>query len=267
MKILNWNISWAKDIMPKIECLRNQILGESFIVILQEVKPNAYNAIKEKLSDIARIEYSLSYRVPSRYDTDSRKLGVAILVSKDIVIEKVKVLDRALMPDRTLMVDVCYNNLHLRVLGLHSITGCQHGKAKEIQYFSFAEAIDTYKPDVVGIDANEPQIDHYDVGRMKFFDNHQNGNGCKTFFEVMTKNDLSDAYVKDYDRSKFVNGECLTTSHIIKRGRKKVRYDFLFINEQKIGDYSCEYKYEEAVLAGSDHAVILIKTNNLNETF
>ena len=262
MKILNWNISWAKDIMPKIEYLRNQILGEPFIVILQEVKPHAYNAIRECFSDIAQMEYSLSYRIPSRYDTDSRKLGVAILTSKDIAIERVEVLDRALMPDRTLMVDVCYNNLYLRVLGLHSITGCQHGKAKEIQYFSFAEAVDTYKPDIVGIDANEPEIDHYDVGRMKFFDNHQNGNGCKSFFETMIQNDLSDAFVKDYDRSKFVNGECLTTSHIIKRGSKKVRYDFLFINEQKISDYSCEYKYEEAVLAGSDHALILIKTNN-----
>ena len=159
------------------------------------------------------------------------------------------------------MVDVCYNNLYLRVLGLHSITGCQHGKAKEIQYFSFAEAIDTYKPDIVGIDANEPQIDHYDVGRMKFFDNHQNGNGCKSFFEAMAQNDLSDAFVKDYDRSKFVDGECLTTSHVIKRGNKKVRYDFLFINEQKIDDYSCEYKYDEAISAGSDHAVIIIKTD------
>ena len=163
MNILNWNISWAKDIMPKIEYLRNQILGESFIVILQEVKPHAYNTIRECLSDIAQMEYSLLYRIPSRYDTDSRKLGVAILTSKDIAIERAEVLDRVLMPDRTLMVDVCYNNLCLRVLGLHSITGCQHGKAKEIQYFSFAEAIDTYKPDIVGIDANEPETDHYDV--------------------------------------------------------------------------------------------------------
>ena len=262
MKILNWNISWANDTMSKIEYLRNQISGESFIVILQEVKPHAYDAIKEQLSDVAEMGYSLSYRIPGKYDTDSRKLGVAILISKDITVKKVGVLDRALMPDRTLMVDAVYKNTPLRILGLHSITGCQHGKAKEIQYFSFAEAIDTYKPDIVGIDANEPQIDHYDIGRMKFFDNHQNGKGCKTFFETMTQNDLSDAFVKDYDRSKFVNGECLTTSHVIRRGGKKVRYDFLFINEQKISDYSCEYKYEEAVLAGSDHAVILIKTNN-----
>ena len=59
MKILNWNISWANAILPKIEYLRKQIIGETFIVILQEVKPSSYNAIKENLSDIAHIEYSL----------------------------------------------------------------------------------------------------------------------------------------------------------------------------------------------------------------
>ena len=263
MKILNWNISWASDTMPKIEYLKKQILGESFIAILQEVKPRAYNALKEHLSDVAQIEYSLSYRIPGKYDTDSRRLGVAILASKDIVIEKVGVLDRALMPDRTLMADVCYNNLCLRILGLHSITGCQHGKSKEIQYFSFAEAIDTYKPDIVGIDANEPQVDHYDISQMKFFDNYQKGNGCKTFFEAMKQNALMDAFVKNYDIRKFVEGEYLTTSHIIKRGNKKVRYDFLFINEERFSDYSCEYDYDGAICAGSDHASIVITSSDL----
>lgn len=258
MRILNWNISWANDIKPKIEYLKNQICDKSFIVILQEVKPHSYNALKENLSDIAHVEYSLSYRIPSKFDTDSRKLGVAILTSKDIVIQNVKVLDRAIMPDRTLMVDAICDNVSLRILGLHSITGCQHLKAKEIQYFSFAEAIDTYRPDIVGIDANEPQIDHYDVTKMKFFDNYQKGNGCKTFFETMRQNSLVDSFIKDYDIDKYVEGEYLTTSHIIKRGNKKVRYDFLFINEEKFRDYSCEYEYDGAICAGSDHAAILV---------
>ncbi len=263
MKVLNWNISWANDILSKIEYLKSQISSESFIAILQEVKPHAYNALKEHLSDIAQIEYSLSYRIPGKYDTDSRRLGVAILVSKDITIKNAKILDRALMPDRTLVVDVIFNDVSLRVLGLHSITGCQHLKAKEIQYFSFAEAIDTYKPDIVGIDANEPQIDHYDISQMKFFDNYQKGNGCKSFFEAMVQNDLVDAFVKDYDRGNFVEGKYLTTSHIIRRGSKKVRYDFLFINKAKVNDYSCKYEYDGAVCAGSDHAAIVVTLGDL----
>ena len=259
MKVLSWNLSWANEVMPKIEYLRKQIFGKTFIVILQEVKPHVYDSLKELLSDIAHIEYSLSYRSPGKYDTNSRKLGIAILISKDIVVKNAKVIDRALMPDRTLMVDVTFNNMPLRILGLHSLTGCQHLKAKEVQYFSFAEAIDTYTPDIVGIDANEPQVDHYDISQMRFFDNYQNGNGCKTFFETMKQNALVDAFVKNYDKSNFVEGEYLTTSHIIKRGNKKVRYDFLFINKEKFNDYSCIYEYEGAVCAGSDHAAIIVE--------
>ena len=262
MKIINWNISWANDIIPKINYLKEQISGdESFIVILQEVKQYAYNAVKEYFSDIAHIEYSLFYRVPGKYDTDSRKLGILILLSKDFLLTSTKVIDRTPMPERTLLIDVLFNHIPLRILGLHSVTGCQHGKTKEIQYFSFAEAIDSYKPDIVGIDANEPQIDHYDINQMTFFDNYQKGKGCKCFFETLNQNTLKDSFTKNYDKKQFVIGECLTTSHIVRRGNKRVRYDFLFINEEKFSNYSCEYKYEEAVFAGSDHAAIIITTN------
>ena len=143
-------------------------------------------------------------------------------------------------------------------MGLHSITGCHHLKAKEIQYFSFAEAIDEYCPDIVGIDANEPQYDHYEISKMKFFDNYNKGNGCKTFFEVMATNGMVDAFVKDYDPKEYVEGEYLTTSHIIKRCHKKVRYDFLFVNDEKIKEYQCRYDYADAIEAGSDHAAIIV---------
>lgn len=258
MKIINWNISWSNKVDDKIKYLKALLDGESFIVIMQEVKIHSYEAIKEAFDGIANVEYSLKYRIPGVYDTDSRKLGVAILVSKDIKIINAEVIDRALMPDRTLMVDIEYKNVSFRILGLHSITGCHHLKAKEIQYFSFAEAIDTYKPDIVGIDANEPQYDHYEISKMKFFDNYNKGNGCKTFFETMQENGLVDAFIKDYDIHKYVDGEYLTTSHVIKKGNKHVRYDFLFVNEEKINNYKCNYDFRNAVEAGSDHASVIV---------
>lgn len=258
MRIINWNISWSNKTETKVAYLRSLIEGRSFVVILQEVKMLAYEALKQSLSDIANIEYSLDYRIPGKFDTDSRKLGVAILVSKDLKITHAQALSRALMPDRTLMVDIEYNNAPLRILGLHSITGCQHSKAKEIQFFSFAEAIDEYRPDIVGIDANEPQYDHYEIAKMKFFDNYNKGNGCKTFFETIEANGMADAYIKHYDTQKFIAGEYLTTSHIIKRGHKKVRYDFLFVNNEKLPNYHCVYDYDNAVKAGSDHAAVIV---------
>lgn len=259
MKIINWNISWSNKIDSKVTYLRNLIAEDSFIVILQEVKQHAYEFLKDSLNDIANIEYSLNYRVPGKYDTDSRKLGIAILVSKDFIVTNAQVIDRALLPDRTMLVDIENQDYQFRVLGLHSITGCHHLKAKEIQYFAFAEAIDEYKPDIVGIDANEPQYDHYEISKMQFFDNYNKGKGCQTFFETVQMNGMADSFVKDYNIDEYEEGEYLTTSHIIKRGKKKVRYDFLFINENKFNDYHCKYDYTNAVEAGSDHAAIIVE--------
>lgn len=102
MKIINWNISWQNPIDKKIAYLKSLISEDSFIIILQEVKLHSFDALKQAFEGIATIEYSLDYRIPGKYDTDSRKLGIAILFSKDIRINNAKVLDRALMPDRTL---------------------------------------------------------------------------------------------------------------------------------------------------------------------
>lgn len=263
MKIINWNLSWLKNIGSKIEYLLKEIREHSFIIILQEVTQSSYKYLCEELDSIANMEYSLDYRIPGKYDTNSRKLGIAILTSKDIKINKAQVLDRAILPDRTLMIDAIYQNIPLRIMGLHSITGCQHGKAKEIQYFSFAEAVSEYKSDIVGIDANEPELDHYDISQMKFFDNYNKGNGCKTFFMTMSENFLEDAFVKNYDKTQFIPGQYLTTSHIIQRGKKHVRYDFLFVNKQKFVDYNCSYFYDEAIEAGSDHAAIILLTKGI----
>lgn len=259
MIVISWNISWMNDISHKIAYLERAIGGQTFIVILQEVKPASYDALKAAFRETANIEYSLHYRTPGKYDTDSRKLGIAILVSKELNILSADVLHRALMPDRTLLVDIEHKEQRIRILGLHSITGCQHLKAKEIQYFSFAEAIEELRPDIIGIDANEPKVDHYDISKMRFFDNYNKGNGCKTFFETTQAIGLVDSFIKDYDQSRYVAGECLTTSHFIKRGKKKVRYDFLFINNETFKEYCCKYDYDPAIAAGSDHAAVLLE--------
>ena len=257
MKIIDWNISYMNSMKPKIKYLKDKIKNDTFVVILQEVKQNDYEELMNCFSTIATIEYSLNYRKPGKYDTKSRQLGICILVSKNINVVNAKVLERTLFPDRTLMVDITLNNKPIRVLGLHSITGCQHGKAKEIQYYSFAEAVDEYKPDIIGIDANEPEYDHYELDKMKFFDNYNKGNGCKTFFEVIHDNNLVDAYLKKYDESTFVDGKYLACSHVIKRSKKQVRYDFLFISENLFKDYDCRYDYDNSIQSRSDHAAII----------
>lgn len=138
------------------------------IIVLQEVTQKVYEQLVKDFNRDFNIEYSLNYRKASKFDTNARKLGIAIIVSKDFKINDVQVLERILFSERTLNMEVAKGNELFKIMGLHSITGCDYSKAKSIQFYSFAEAIDIYKPDIVAIDANEPEIDHYDVKEMIF---------------------------------------------------------------------------------------------------
>lgn len=254
MKIIDWNICYMGSPELKINYMKSVLGTDSFIAVLQEVTPSQYELFK---SNFRNIRYSLDYRKPGHYDTRQRKLGVAIVCSDDIKIKSADVLKRTLLPDRTLMLDIEYKGSMLRVMGLHSITGIAHKQAKSIQFLSWAEAIDCFKPDIVAFDANEPAKDHYDVEQMEFFaqSKRENGYGAKTFFNTLTATGLTDAFTANYDQSEYVEEEPLAVSHIIKRGKHKRRYDFIFANDRlKIS--SCEYNYDDAVKAGSDHAII-----------
>ena len=250
MRIINWNISYAGDIKKKIDYLKGMLTQDS-IVIMQEVKPYAYEYIKQLFTDQYTMIYSLDYRQPGKYDSDARKLGVLILFDKQYEITDAGVINRSPFPDRTAFASINIDGKIIKVLALHSLTGCAYYRAKSVQYESLTEFVNEYQPDIVGIDANEPQIDHFDVKEMKFFDN---GPGAKLFFNEISNLGLVDSYVKCNGIDSFEEGMPLIKSHYIRR-KGPVRYDFLFVHKNfDIND--CSYFYEEAIGAGSDHAIV-----------
>ncbi len=251
MRVIDWNISYAGNTEEKIKYLQTY-LTDDCCVILQEVKPHAYEYIKNLLGNQYNIFYSLNYRKPSKFDSDARKLGVLVLVNKSIEIESVGIIERSPFPDRTVYTTIKRNGKTIKILGLHSLTGCGYYKSKSVQYDSFTEFIDEYRPDIIGIDANEPQIDHYDIRQMEFFDN---GPGAKNFFNEMVDIGLTDAFVRSNVTENYEIGSPLIKSHNIRR-KGAVRYDFLFVSDKYVVN-DCIYNYEEAVKAGSDHAIIV----------
>lgn len=135
---------------------------------------------------------------------------------------------------------------------MHFITGCSYQSAKSVQYDTFTEFIDEYKPDIIGMDANEPDVDSYDIDKMFFY--NRNGAGAKTFFKTVKELNMQDAYVTANNITACEDGKCLIVSHNVRR-RGTVRYDFLFVN-RNIKIINCNYIYDDAVKAGSDHALI-----------
>jgi len=256
MRYINWNIKCYCNIIPILELLKKESLSSDCIIALQEVMPDKVDAIVEEFGDNYHILYSLECRKPDdEYDTDNRRLGVMLLVSKDYDIVEWNVCSRCLFPERTLYAKISKDNKMFTIMTFHSITGVSFKMGKAVQFRSFAEAVRDLKPDIVSLDANEPKIDHYDISKMEFFDQGDKGKGAKLFFESIAKEGLVDAYSVKYDRSGYTYGEPLCTSHVIN-GKIKRRYDFVFVKKD-MAVLSTKYMYEEACEASSDHAMIV----------
>jgi hypothetical protein len=258
LRIIDWNVSYMGNADDKMGFL-DEIMGdEDCIVMLQEITPHMYEKICDYYGSRLNIEYSLKYRPAGKFDTKTRKLGVAICTTPNIPIVSVNVLKRCLFPDRTLAATVNYSGHEIKVMTLHSITGCSYKKAKSVQFYSFAEAIEEFQPDIVGIDANEPKVDSPDPKDMVFFDNNDKGEGAKTFFDTLQNNGLVDSYRYKLDFSKCEEENCLTVSHIINNKIPR-RYDYIYIKHDKFKEFKTEYFYDKAIIAGSDHAIVVLQ--------
>ena len=251
MRFINWNISYVGDTESKFNYLQTVITKDT-CVMLQEVKPHAYEYIKEQLQNDYNLFYSLDYRKPSKFDSDARKLGVLIIIHKSFQVEDSGVIERSPFPDRTMYIKFACENKSVKLLALHSLTGCGYYRTKSVQYDSFVEFIEDFQPDIIGMDANEPQIDHYDIKQMEFFDN---GPGAKHFFDKIVEIDLVDSFVKYNNITVCEPGVALTKSHNIRR-KGAVRYDFVFVKNSYEIDMM-NYHYDDAVKAGSDHALLV----------
>ena len=254
LKIIDWNVCCVGDPKKKVQYLESVVGEDSFIAILQEVTWAQYQELLQRNFNVC---YSLLFRAPSKFETDNRRLGIAIVCSKDIEIGWTNILDRALLPERTMNVVVDYKGNELRIFGLHSVTGSAFKMGKSMQFRTWAESINRYHPDIVAFDANEPEVDHYQIDKMKFFyqSAKEHGSGAELFFKTLGDNFLTDAFTVHYDKGQYTEGEPLTVSHITKRGKHNRRYDFIFAND-KFKILKCEYHYENAIKAGSDHALI-----------
>lgn len=259
MRLISWNLCFLNKVEPKIELLKS-LLKEDTIIVLQEVLPHFHKEITSAFEDDYHILYSLEKRAPSVFDTRAREMGVAVLIAKSFEIEYFNVLERALFPDRTVYVRFKKANCSLSLFGLHSVAGATFKKAKSVQFFSFAEAVANHKPDLVFIDANEPEIDHPERDKIVYWDNSDKGKGVWTFFDEIDKSDGIDPlrlFNTSTDIPLAVSYKTNTKKGISNNPLFNKRYDFIMVNSAKFETHSIEYLYDQAVEAGSDHAVVV----------
>ena len=256
MRFLDWNMGWGANIEKAIEGINSIITTDSFVITLQEIGESKYKALLDEFGSKCNIAYSMNYRPRGKREPRNRDLGIMIITSKDIEIVSSEVLDNALLPERSLLVKARFDERLIKIMSLHSITGCDHKRAKSLQFYAFADAIDKYQPDIVSFDANEPQVDSSTVKEMKFYDNKDNGLGAKEFFDSLDDNGLSDAFVCAFEGD-YEGKKPLAISHMVSK-KTPVRYDFIFINKKSINVEKVEYKLSEAQAATGDHAFVVM---------
>ncbi len=261
MRYIDWNICCKSNTKKILEYLKSQMQMEKCIITLQEVGTEAAKYIVSELKDNFYCEYSGVYSADSKeFDTDNRRLGVMIIVSKDIRIVDAGVFERCLLPERTLWAVINSDGKEYRVATFHSVTGAGFKWGKAIQFRRFAEAVHNFRPDFVSMDANEPLKDHALIEKMEFFsqgkEDEGDRNGARVFFNELKTLGLADTFAATLNNPEACDGRPLAVSHIIKSSHRECRYDFIFAKKE-MDICASKYLYEESVAASSDHAMVI----------
>ncbi len=273
-RVIDWNLSDHGKTKVKIELLRAVIeevnVEYPCVVALQEVTERAYCEIIEE-GLFQNYCYSLQLRQPGKFEGNNRGLGCFIGSTGGVEINSSSLIGRALFPERALCVSMKLGEKEFEIVSFHSLTGVAFKKGKSAQ-FSLADYLHEKKdsPIILCCDLNEPKIDHLNADDIEFFD--QFGDKGKYASYILRPGGvhyLKDAYrlwldqnQEEYlrakekqNRSEDLEYAPLAVSHALRSGRNK-RYDYIMISPHfKV--VSIDYRYEDALNHGSDHAVLV----------
>ncbi len=275
LRVISWNISYHGKTKRKIELLKaitTEVTNKyPCVVALQEVTERAYSDIKSV--DLFQSHcYSLQLRQPGKFEGNNRGLGCLIASTDGMVIKNYSLIDRALFPERALCAKVNLGDRDFEVISFHSLTGVAFKKGKSAQFATLVDYLHESKnnPIILCCDLNEPKVDHCNIDEIECFDQlGDKGKYAGFILKPDGVHNLEDAYrlwldknQEEYLRIKEKQDSCedlnytpLAVSHVLRGGKEK-RYDYIMISPYfKV--VSMEYRYEDAIESGSDHAVLV----------
>ncbi|KZE36314.1 hypothetical protein AV656_14285 [Bhargavaea cecembensis] len=275
LRVITWNLSVMGPIESKWSYLQS-VMAETddpTIIALQEVKERDRDYLMDQ-KGFNEFSYSLEFRQPGLFDGANRKMGCLIGGRGEVDATHPGVLTRAPFPDRTVFSDLLMDGMMLKCLCFHSLTGVGYKKAKTAQFIGVAEYLHQYRgqPFICCFDANEPEIDHVEMQKMKYFNQAgDQGKGAEMILGPKPVHRMKDAYriwldmhpklladlkqkQADLDSSQ-LRYLPLAVSHLVSRKYPK-RYDYIFVSDHfKV--IHAEYRLEEAIRAGGDHAMVI----------
>ncbi len=252
LRIIQWNIRIGSNADAIGRLISESVQGPT-IVHLQEVSENSFATLQETLQP-GGAGFSLQYRRPGRYEGRNRQMGVATFTFGGTLAGQALV-SRSVFPERTLVTSASFEEVSIKCLNFHSLTGVDYKKAKSSNFATLADFLADADLDFFACDANEPESDGLLGDQMKFFDNRDKGRCAAMIFGASPVHNLKDALkTRLRTQNKTVNTVPLAVSHIT--GGKARRYDHIY-HSDLWSVKNVSYQYDAGISASSDHAIVI----------
>ncbi len=260
LRFVSWNIHGVYR--PHMASLLQAVEGD--LVALQEVTVKAYRAlVATKLFDWSA--FSLDLRPPQPLEGKGRHLGCAIFGKAAFPLRTQWLLEEAPLPERTLIGEVDAPTQPLTICSFHAPPGVRWKERKPQSLVALARWLSCHQgPILVGMDANAPRTDHPDITQNEWWWKEEPLllgehplHPLRDALRLWLATHPSDAAQISADRPRGP----LAISH--KRGPTKVscRYDFIYATTH-FAVMRIAYLYDEATLAGSDHALVIAELDD-----
>jgi hypothetical protein len=228
------------------------------ILLLQDVGPSAVRAVVDsRLWDHVADTWSL----PHPPGAIIRRGGCLIAATNDWVLTPALPTPDELLSNRLLAVTAVHAGSALTLLSCYAPTNTGRGRKERSGYFntlaSWLAAVPA--PIVLGMDANGPRVDHPDIDQNRWWTQKEAlvlGAGART--EDVLRLWYADHPAELKRRVQYYpNGPLADSYHRGRRGKYlRCRYDSIRVS-LRISVTDVRYLYEEAVRAGSDHALVV----------
>lgn len=261
LEICSWNVNVFRSSIDsmdrKLDLLRQYATGPA-IFCLQECNERFYaELLRSGIFDWSIS--SLQLRQKGRFDTKNRTLGCVVAGFLPFFPSRYSLLAETPLPERNLVTDVTCDGKTFAVGSFHSLTGVSYKQTKVVNFQMIADWLCRRSlPTLMCIDANTPKVDHPNLCESEWWWKEE-----PLLFGTTAEHDLSDSYRRYLESAPDEMAAIvsdrpegpLAVSHC--RGPQKVesRYDFIYVSPEWHVDM-VEYRYEEAVEHGSDHALV-----------
>jgi len=228
------------------------------ILLLQDVGPSAVNAVADShLWD----HIADTWSPPHPPGTIVRRSGCLIAATGEWVLTPTLPTPDGLSLSRSLAVTATRGQAIVALLSCYAPTNTGPGRKQRPAYFAALAAwlAAVPAPIVLGMDANGPRVDHPDIEQSRWWTEEEAlvlGAGAPTEDVLRLWYAHHPAELKHRGQY-YPNGPLADSYHRGRRGKYlRCRYDSIRVSPG-IGVTDVRYLYEDAVRAGSDHALVV----------